>query len=193
MSKENFASLVLTKLRAAVGNDSSAYSSGTAVSAQSAIGEAVTEYLVANTIVTISYNGVLASGGEDVIAADTIKISGSCQLTSVPAQFNSWVAALQSAIASAFVVQPPSTQGIVTSFQPFSSIAGALQIPLSKLKNAHEGNIANPALSVWTEVCGGILDWLNSAAGLNPNAVAIAAIRSGISSGTATLLSINVS
>lgn len=193
MSKENFASLVLTKLKTAIGDSGSAYSSSTAVSAQSAIAEAITEYLVANTIVTISYNGALTSGGEDIIAADTIKISGSCQLASAPTQFDTWITTLQSAIASAFVVQPPSTQGVVTSFQPFSSIVGALQIPQSKLKNAHEMNIGNPALSVWTEVCGGILDWLNSTAGLNSNAVAITATRTGISSGTATLLSINVS
>lgn len=193
MSKESFASLVLTKLKASVGDDGSKYSDNTATLAQSAIAAAITEYLVANTTITISYDGVLTSGGADVIASDTMKIAGSCQLTSVPTQFDSWVATLQSAIASAFVTQPPSTQGVVTAFPPFSSITGALQIPQSKLKAAHEANAKAPALSVWSEVCGAILDWLNSAAGLNPNAVAITATRSGISSGTATLLSISVS
>lgn len=193
MSKESFASLVLTKLKAAVGGDGSKYSSNTATLAQSAIADAITEYLVANTTVTISYGGVLTSGGADVIASDTMKITGSCQLKSVPTQFDSWVATLQSAIASAFVVQPPSTQGVVTAFSPFSSVTGALQISQSKLKAAHKANTTNPALSVWSEVCGAILDWLNSTAGLNLNAVAITATRSGISSGTATLLSIKVS
>lgn len=193
MSKESFASLVLTKLKASVGDDGSKYSNNTATLAQSAISAAITEYLVANTTITISYDGVLTSGGADVIASDTMKIAGSCQLTSAPAQFDSWVTMLQIAIASAFVVQPPSTHGVVTTFQPFSSIAGALQIPQSKLKSAHETNINAPALSVWSEICGAILDWLNSSAGINPNAVAITATRSGISSGTATLLSINVS
>ena len=193
MSKESFASLVLTKLKAAVGGDGSQYSSNTATLAQSAIADAITEYLVANTTVTISYDGVLTSGGADVIASDTMKITGSCQLKSVPAQFDGWVTALQAAIASAFVAQPPSTQGVVTAFPPFSSVTGALQISQSKLKAAHEAKTNNPALSVWSEVCGAILDWLNSTAGLNLNAVAITATRSGISSGTATLLSIKVS
>lgn len=193
MSKESFASLIITKLKEAVGKDGSAYSTNTATLAQSAIAEAITEYLLANTTITISYEGVLTSGGADVIASDTMKIAGSCKLTSVPTQFDSWVSVLQSAIASAFVVQPPSTQGVVTAFPPFSSITGALQISQSKLKKVHEVNASNPALSVWSEVCNAILDWLNSDAGLNPNAVEITATRSGISSGTATLLSISVS
>lgn len=192
MSKESFASLVLTKLKASIGNDGSKYSNNTAILAQSAIADAITEYLVANTTVTISYDGVLTSGGADVIVSDTMKITGSCQLKSVPTQFDSWVIALQSAIASAFVVQPPSTQGVVTAFPPFSSVTGALQISQSKLKAAHETNTNNPVLSVWSEVCGAILDWLNSSSGLNPNAIAVTATRTGISSGTATLLSISV-
>lgn len=192
MSKESFASLVITKLRAAVGVDGSMYSNSTAVSAQSAIAEAITEYLIANTTVTISYNGVLTSGGADVIASDTMKIIGTCVPPTTPTQFNSWVAALQSSIASAFTVQSPSTQGVVTTFQPFSSVTGALQISQLSLRSAHESNLKNPVLSVWSVICGGILDWLNSAAGLNTTAVSIPATRSGISSGTATLVSISV-
>ena len=193
MSKENFASLVLSKLQAAIGDDGSTYSNSTTTLAQSAIAEAITEYLIANNTITISYNGVLTSGGTDIIASDTMKITGKCQLSSTPSQFNTWVSSLQSAIALGFLVQSPSTQGIVTLFQPFSSVVGALQIPQSKLKVAHESNLNAPTLSVWSEVCGGILDWLNSSAAINPNAVAVTATRSGISSGTATLLSINVS
>lgn len=193
MSKESFASLIITKLKEAVGKDGSAYSTDTATLAQSAIAEAITEYLLANTTITISYDGVLTSGGADIIVSDTMKIAGSCQLTSTPAQFDAWVATLQSAIASAFGVQSPSTQGVVTTFQPFSSVVGALQISQSKLKAAHQSNIKDPTLSVWSEICGSILSWLNSAAGLNLSAVAVTATRTGISSGTATLLSVSVS
>lgn len=192
MSKESFASLIVSKLKSAVGNDGSRYSANTAALAQSAIAEAITEYLVANTIITISYNGMATAGGADVIASDTMEIVGNCQLTSTPSQFSAWVMTLQTAIASAFVVQSPSTQGIITEFQPFSNMPGALQISQSALKTAHTSNPQNPTLSVWSELCGGILDWLNSEAGKNAAAIGVAASRSGISAGSANLLSISV-
>ena len=192
MSKENFANLVLTKLKAVVGDDGSKYSSNTATLAQSAIADAITEYLVANTTITISYTGVSASGSADVIASDTMKIVGSCTPIATPANFASWVIAVQSSIASAFVVQSPSIQGVITTFQPFSNAAGTLQIPQSDLKSSHENNLKAPMSSVWSVICGNILDWLNSPAGMNVAASAVEATRSGVSSGTATLLSITV-
>lgn len=192
MSKEIFANLITTKLKAAVGTDGSKYSSGTTGMAQSAIAEAITEYLVANTTIMISYNGVTASGSADVIASDTMKIVGACTLATAPTNFAAWVATIQSSIASAFTVQSPSTQGVVTTFQPFSSVAGALQISQSNLKSIHESNSKSPMLPVWSTICDSILNWLNSTAGLNTTAISVPATRSGVSSGTATLLSISV-
>lgn len=192
MSRETFANLITNKLKAAVGIDGSKYSSGTAAIAQSAIAEAITEYLVANTTIMISYNGVTASGSADVIASDTMKIIGACTLATAPTNFAAWVATIQSSIASAFTVQSPSTQGVITTFQPFSGVAGALQISQSNLKSTHESNSKSPMLPVWGAVCGSILNWLNSAAGLNTTVISVPATRSGVSSGTATLLSISV-
>lgn len=193
MSKTIFANLILTNLQGAIGHDSSQYTNATSTLAQSAIATAITQYLIANTTITISYNGVLTNGGADVIASDTMKIAGTCATLSIPSDFNSWVAALQSSIASSFVVTPPSTQGVITTFQPFNSAVGALQISQSDLKTAHNNNIKAPALSVWEVICGKILDWLNSSSGKNPAATAITATRTGVSSGTATLVSISVS
>lgn len=192
MSKESFANAIINKLSTSIGTNGANYTNATAGVAQRAIAEAITEYLVANTTITISYNGVLNSGGADIITSDTMKIVGACTLTTPPTQFSNWVATLQAAISSAFLVQSPSTQGVITSFQPFSNIVGALQIPQTDLKNAHESNLNNPTLSVWSVVCGSILSWLNSNAGKNSAAIAVPASRTGISSGTATLLSINV-
>lgn len=193
MSKTSFANMILSKLQSAIGNDGSKYTNTTSALTQIAIAEAITQYLKENTIVTISYNGVLTSGGADVIASDTMKIAGSCTPIPTPSNFNAWVAALQSSISSAFLVSPPSTQGVVTTFQPFSSITGALQISQSDLKAAHNSNPKAPALPVWEVICDKIISWLNSSLGKNPTAVGIAATRAGISSGTATLVSISVS
>lgn len=192
MSKESFANSIITKLKSSVGINGSVYTSASSLSAQTAIAEAITEYLIANTTITISYDGVLNSGGADVIASDTMKIAGTCMLATRPTDFDTWIATLQSSISSAFLVEPPSTQGVLTSFQPFNNTAGALQISQSDVKSVHESNLSNPTLSVWSVICAGILKWLNSNAGKNPSAVAITASRSGVSSGTATLLSINV-
>lgn len=193
MSKTTFANLILTNLQGAIGHDGSQYTNATPALAQSAIATAITQYLIANTTITISYNGMLTNGGTDVIASDTMKIAGTCTTLSAPSNFNSWVAALQSSIASSFVVTPPSTQGVITTFQPFNSVVGALQISQSDLKTAHNNNTKAPALSVWEVICGKILDWLNSSSGKNPAATAITATRTGVSSGTATLVSISVS
>ena len=192
MSKESFANLIVSKLKSVVGNDGSKYSTNTASLAQSAIAEAITEYLIANTTITISYNGIATAGGADIIAADTMKIMGDCELSDTPSQFSAWVMALQTAIASAFIVQSPSTQGVITEFKPFSNMPGALQISQSALKTAHISNPQNPTLAVWSELCGGILNWLNSEAGKNAAAIGVVASRSGISTGSANLLSISV-
>lgn len=192
MSKESFASTIVDKLRASVGSDGSMYSQNTATLAQSAISEAITEYLIANTTINISYDGVLTSGGADVILSDTMKIAGKCVLSTVPSQYDAWIETLQSSIASAFMVQSPSTQGVVTEFLPFNNQVGALKIPQSNLKSAHSSNLNNPALAVWTELCGGIMDWLNSETGKNASAMSVVASRTGISTGTANLLSISI-
>lgn len=192
MSKESFAALIVKALDTTIGNSGSTYSASTAILAQKAIAEAITRYLIANTSIVISYDGVLNAGGADVIASDTMKITGSCKIPDTPSQFDAWVAALQSSIASGFVVKSPSTQGVTATFQPFSDVFGALQISQLKLKIAHENNIIDPALSVWMVICGGILDWLNSISGKNPTVVSVPATRAEISSGTATFVSIKV-
>lgn len=193
MSKESFAKQIIAKLQSAVGTDGSLYSESTPTSAQTAIAEAISEYLIANTIVTISYTGTLTNGSPDPIVADTMQVIGSCASTGTPANFTAWVTALQSSIAASITVQSPGTNGIVTTFQPFSSVAGALTINQLALKSAFEANTQAPLQSVWEALCGGLLTWFNSDAAKNPSAVAIAATRTGASSGTASLVSITVS
>ncbi len=192
MGKESFANLIVSELRTSIGNNGLSYSANTPSLAQTAIAKAITEYLIANTIITISYNGIMLSGGADIITSDNMKIEGECKLTNTPSQFDSWISSLQSAISSAFTVQSPSVQGVITTFKPFSNMPGALQISQSALKMAHIGNAKDPTLSVWSELCSGILDWLNSEAGKNALAINIEASRSGVSTGSVNLLSIKV-
>lgn len=194
MSKTAFASLIISKLKAAIGTDGSIYTSDTPTKAQQAIANAITEYLVANTSVKISYTGVLTSGtGADSVVDDTMKIQGKCSTIGKPSDFLSWVNDIQSAIAPSFSVISPGAKGVIVSFKPFNPTTKALTISQSDLLSAYQNNIDNPVQVVWEVICGKILDWLNSASGKNPSAVSLTATRTGVSSGTASLVSISVS
>lgn len=194
MSKAAFASLVIAKLKAAIGNDGSSYTEQTPIVAQKAIAEAITEYLIANTTITISYSGVLTSGtGADSVVQDTMKITGTCATTGKPSDFPAWVNKLQSVIASSFSVVSPGANGVVVTFQPFNPTANALQILQKDLNDTLQSNMSNPLQAVWGFICGKIIDWLNSTTGKNPTVVSLPATRTGVSAGTASLVSILVS
>lgn len=193
MGKEKFASLVIAKLKTAVGTDGSKYNDDTPVKAQKAIAEAITEYLTANTTVTISYSGTLNSGGgADPIVTDTLKITGQCGTIGKPLGFDPWVQELQSVIASSFSVMSPGTDGVVVSFNPFNPTEKALQVSRKGLRDIYQNNISDPIQATWGFFCGKLLDWLNSEAGKNPSATSITANRTGISTGVASLTKITV-
>ena len=193
MGKEKFASLVIAKLKTAIGIDGSKYVNDTPTKAQKAIAEAITEYLTANTTVTISYSGTLNSGGSaDPIVTDTLKISGQCSAISKPSGFVPWIQELQSVISSSFSVMSPGTDGVVVSFNPFNSTKQALQISQKELYDAYQHSISDPIQVIWEVLCGKLLDWLNSEAGKNPSATSITANRTGVSAGVASLTKITV-
>lgn len=194
MGKAAFASLVIAKLKSAIGTDGAQYTTDTPEKAQTAIAEAITEYLIANTTISISYSGVLTSGtGTDPIVADTMKITGVCEKIGKPSDFVAWVNKIQSVIASSFSVVSPGASGIATTLKPFNPTANALQILQRDLDNAYQSNISAPAQAVWEVICGKILDWLNSEIGKNPIATTMPATRTGVSVGTASLVSITIS
>lgn len=194
MGKATFASLVIAKLKSAVGTDGATYTADTPDKAQTAIAEAITEYLIANAVITISYSGTLTTDtGTDPTITDTMKITGTCAKIGKPSDFIAWVNKIQSVIASSFSVVSPGASGVITTFKPFSPAINALQISQSDLYNAYKNNVSAPMQSVWEVICGKILDWLNSPNGKNPTATALPATRTGVSAGTASLVSITIS
>lgn len=193
MGKAMFASVVVGKLREAIGTDGAKYESDTPVKAQEAIAEAITEYLVANTTVEIAYNGTLNTGtGADPITVDSMKVSGKCEGIGKPSDYETWVKKMQEMIAKTFVVVSPGVGGIVTTFKPFNATEGALKIEQNKLREAYQSATSNYAQAVWEVICGEILDWLNSDMGKNPTAKGVAATRTGISTGVASLERVTV-
>lgn len=193
MSSSSFASLVCSKIKSAAGSDGGKFNSGTPAKCQAAIAAAITEYLLANVTVHITYSGMTTSSPskKDSVTTDTLKITGSCATMSTPGDYSGWLADLQSKIAAGFTVLPPGTNAVTTTFLPFNPASGSLTIAQSNLKSAHEGNWDNPMQKTWEVVCKGIMDWINSSAGCNPAAAAVPATRPG-SAGTATLTKIVV-
>lgn len=192
MSKSSFASLVCSKIKAAVGDSGMNYDSSSPQAAQSAIASAITEYLVANVKVNVSYTGTLNSGGTDPVTSDVFTLTGSCDSVSTPGSYDAWLASIQQSIASAFSGLSPGTSGVVATFKPFTPTVDSLIIPQSDLKSAHEGNLKDPMQSVWEVICGGIIDWINSESCINPAAKGVAATRSETSTGTLSVTKITI-
>lgn len=193
MSKVAFANHIIDKLQTAISINGATYTADTPSKAQKAIAEAITEYLVANTTVNISYAGILANGGTtDPTVSDSMKITGQCAEIGKPSDFTSWVNKIQSVIASSFSVLSPGQKGVSVSFKPFNPSQGALIIQQAELVNASQNNQQRPSQAVWEVICGKILDWLTSESGKNKQAKAISASRSGVSTGTASLVSITI-
>lgn len=193
MGKAAFASLVISKLKSAIGSNGSIYTADTPDKAQTAIAEAITEYLIANTTISISYSGTLTTGtGADPIIADTMKITGVCDKIGKPENYAAWIKRIQTVISSSFSVVSPGTDGVIVDFNPFNPTDGALQIPQADLTSIYQNNMDAPAQAVWEVICGKILDWLNSTTGKNPTATVLPATRTGVSAGTASLVSITI-
>lgn len=193
MSKIAFANHIIEKLQSSISTNGATYTSDTPINAQRAIAEAITEYLVANTTINVSYTGILTNGGTaDPIASDTMKITGECAEIDKPLDFLSWVNNIQSVIASSFSVLSPGQNGITASFKPFNPSQGALIIQQKELAAASQNNQQRPSRAVWEVICGKIIDWLTSEAGKNPQAKSISAIRDKTSTGTVSLVSITI-
>lgn len=164
MSKTTFAQTIIGKLKAAISTDGLSYTSGSATSAMSAVAQGITEYLIANTTVTISYAGVVAAVPPypDPVVIDTFKIIGNCAPPSPSDSFDSWIRQIESNIIAGFQLAPMGNAGIVFAQKPFLNIGIATS--QGDLKAIHDVSDKDPQLKVWEIVCGGIMDWINGIA-----------------------------
>lgn len=80
MSKSAFAQAIISKLKSSIGTSGKDYSAGSASAAMSAVAAGITEYLIANTTVMVSYVGVIPGvpPTPDPLVTDSFKIMGSC-------------------------------------------------------------------------------------------------------------------
>ena len=164
MSKSAFAQTIISKLKGAIGTDGGNYSSSTATAAMSAVANGITEYLIANTKVSISYAGVIPSTppANDPTVTDTFKIVGSCAPTRPSNNFDSWIKQIEANIIAGFSLAPSGQAGVVFPAKPF--LNPGIATVQSMLKSNHDVSDSDPQQKIWEIVCGGIMDWINGPA-----------------------------
>ena len=188
MSKSAFASAIISKMDGAISKDGTGYSSGTASSAMAAVAEAITEYLIANTTVTIAYVGIIPGSPPtpDPVTTDTFKIVGQCAPPSPSNSFDAWIVELESKIIAGFQLAPSGTLQTVFAQKPF--LNQGIATTQSDLKSAHEVTDESPQQKMWEIICGDIIDWVNNIA-MNP---ASGAASRPVSTGTANITKITL-
>ena len=167
MSKSAFASAIINKMKGAIGTDGLSYSGGTTSAAMSAVAQAITEYLIANTTVTVAYVGIIPGTPPtpDPVTIDTFKIIGACAPPAPSNSFDAWLLQLQNNIIAGFQLAPVGNTGVVFPMKPF--LAPGVTTNQMSLKSAHSVGDTDPQQKIWEIVCDGIIQWINGTA-MNP-------------------------
>lgn len=195
MSKTEFANKIIEKLDDAIGQDGTVFSSATPALAMQAISDGITEYIIANTKVVISYQGIIPGTPPvtDPLVADTFKVAGMCTPPGASNDFNSWIKQIETNIIAGFTLAASGKAGIafVAPQIPFTNIVGGILTTQGLLKSAYAKKPSNPQLSCWEIICDGIINWINTTAmNTTPGA---AAHKEVSSAGTGTITKITIS
>lgn len=191
MSKTAFAQSIISKLNGAIGTSGKDYNAGSAMSAMSAVAAAITEYLIANTIVTVTYAGIIPGPPPtpDPLTSDTFQIIGSCAPTGPSDNFDAWIKQIETNIITGFSLAPKGQIGLIFAQTPF--LNSGILTTQANLTALHDVGDEDPQLKVWEAVCEGIMNWINTTAF---NATPGAATNSVTSSaGTAAISKITIS
>lgn len=190
MSASVFAQTILNKLTSAIGTKGSAYTENSATLAMVAIAEGITEYLIANTTITIAYVGIMIPypNPSDPVTTDTFKITGSCAPTGPSNSFDSWISKIEANIIAGFSLASMGVSGVAFPQKPFAN-TGILTTQID-LYNLHNVEDQSPHNKIWEKICQGIMDWINTTAiNISPGPAKRA---SGPSEGTATITKITI-
>lgn len=190
MSKTAFAQTIISKLAASIGKDGSNWTADHATSAMIAVANGITEYLIANTTVTIAYTGMVITTYPypDPIVVDTFKIVGTCAPTGPSNSFDSWIKQIESNIIAGFSLAPQGTNGVAFAQKPFLNTG--IVTTQAMLKATHDINDKDPQQKVWEVVCEGIMNWINTIAMNTTSGVAARSLAP--SSGTAHITKITI-
>lgn len=191
MSKSAFAQKIISELKGAIGKDGQKYTESSATSAMAAVAKAITDYLIANTKVTIAYSGTIPGTppSPDPTVSDVFEIVGSCAPPSPSDSFDSWIKEIEANIIAGFKLAAAGKAKVVFAQTPFA-ITGITTVQ-SMLKSNHDVSDEDPQQKIWEIVCGGIMDWINGTA-MNTTPGGATHPPAG-SSGTANITKITIS
>ena len=191
MSKSAFAQAIISKLKSSIGTSGKDYSAGSASVAMSAVAAGITEYLIANTTVMVSYVGVIPGvpPTPDPLVTDSFKIIGSCAPTGPSNSFDSWIRQIETNIITGFQLDEKGNEGLVFPQKPF--LSPGIVTSQANLQAAHDVSDEDPQQKVWEVVCGDIMDWINNMAINTTSGEATNSYTS--STGTAAIIKIYIS
>lgn len=164
MSASSFADSIISKLSSAIGTDGSNFTSASASLAMTAVATGITEYLIANTMVMVSYAGIIPSVPTvpDPLVTDTFSIIGTCAPTGPSNSFDDWISQIEANIISGFQLAPKGNAGLVFPTVPF--MTPGITLTQAILTAAHDINDESPQKKIWELVCNGIMAWINGTA-----------------------------
>lgn len=158
MSASSFADKIIGGLDGAISKNRDSYTESTPVSANQSISTSITDYLISNTKIIVSYAGVTPAG-VPVATVDECPITGSCP-PPTGTDFNTWIKSIESGIVSGFFISIGSAG--VTPISPPPAFIPGLVLTQDTIKEVHEGNYDDPQKPVWETISSSILGWLNS-------------------------------
>lgn len=137
MAATDFADKIIQKMKGGIGTDGGGYGASTPTSANTAIAEAVTEYILEHAVVTASYAGTMPNGSADPLVTDTFKVVGKCAPVPVCGHFDDWLTILRDHIADGFSLAPSGSAGLVFPAKPFNPVAPIVLSRDGDLKGLH--------------------------------------------------------
>lgn len=168
MGKTEFARVIISKLSDAIGTDGTIFTTDTAASAMQAVAEGITDYIIANTTVIISYQGTIPGPPSitDPLVVDTFSLTGTCAATGPSNGFDSWIKQIEANIISGFFLEKTGENGVafIAPQAAFVKSEPGILIKGETLKAKHDPADKNPQLKIWEAICDGIIQWINSSA-----------------------------
>lgn len=158
MPASDFANKIINELKNSIGSNGENFDSSTPTKANTAIAKGISDYIINNTEILISYSGV-TSVGAPITTLDTCSVTGACSLIS-GTSFDTWVKSIETNIVSGFFISNGSA-GVIPVTPPPAFIPG-LTLLQQSIKSAHEDNLSDPQKPVWEVICNSIITWINS-------------------------------
>ena len=185
-----FGKLLASKINSQFG-DGSQYNESTPTQVNTMLAQEITNYLLTNTLVAVTYVGTIP-GTPPVPEAGAdpgVMITGSC-LPPIGITFDSWVSSLEINLKTGFMI---SSGPVIKPITPIP-IFGLYPAPLSTFVNqgivkatVGDNPGATTYINVWETICDGIVSWMTTQLPVPPTYAA-----SLVGTGVATITKISV-